>query len=362
MHITDIPLVTSAMPKMPKYRQIATVIEEYLVRTHPAPGEKFFTDRALAKYFSTTVVTVAHSLNYLCQKGLLVRRVGAGTYIAGNAVKRIKSRIGIICHEMILEEGYYVSPVLSRFGAFFNERNYDVISFKASPEEYRHLIDEYELAGIMIFCPRPEFAEILTKLRSEGVPVISVGYAMPELRGVAFGTDHAEMIRNAVEHLYKLGHRKIALLHSMRHSCSDIFTRAYLQAMWQYQLPVNPDWNMGASGWTAGETLNTLIKQNNMPTAIIAGQTSAVAYVYNLCQQNGIRIPDDLSLLALGDSEIFTQLHPPVSVIAQNLPEIADRAANALLNMIQLKSIPEDTESAVMPIPLERKSCKSIQQ
>lgn len=362
MHITDIPLVTSAMPKMPKYRQIATVIEEYLVRTRPAAGEKFFTDRALAKYFSTTVVTIAHSLNYLCRKGLLVRRVGAGTYIAGNAVKSVKSRIGIICHEMILEEGSYVSPVLSRFGAFFREHNYDIISFMAMPEEYRHLIEEYELAGIMIFCPRPDFAETLAKLRSEGVPVISIGYAMPGLHGVAFGTDHAEMIRNAVDHLYKLGHRKIAMLNSRRHSCSDIFTRAYLQAMWQCQLPVNPDWNLDVHKWAISASLARLRDQNNMPTAIIAGLSSEVGYIYNFCQQNNINIPDDLSLLALGDSEIFTQLQPPVSVLSQNLPEIADRAAKALFNMIRLQSTPEDQESAVPTILLERKSYKSILQ
>ena len=358
--ITDIPLVTSAMPKMAKYRQIAAVIEEYLVRTQPAEGEKFFTDRALAQYFSTTVITIAHSLNYLCQKGLLVRRVGSGTYIAGNAVKRIKSRIGIICHDMILEEGFYVSPMLSRFGGFFNERDYDVISFKASPCEYRHLIDEYELTGIMVFCPRPEFAETIAQLRNEGVPVVSVGYAIPELRGVAFGTDHSEIIKTAISYLYKSGHRKIALLHDSGHSCIDVFTHAYLQAMWQHQLPVNPDWNIVCNISEAHKLLEALYKHGNAPTAVIIAQTSAALYVYNFCRQNNIRIPEDISLLALGDAEMFLQLQPPVSAIAQNLPVIADRAANALMDMILLKSDPENMHSAIAPVLIERKSCRII--
>ena len=61
MQLQDIPLVTPTNDKMPKYRQIAAVIEEYLRCTKPVAGEKFFTDRVLAKHFSTTLVTVAHS-------------------------------------------------------------------------------------------------------------------------------------------------------------------------------------------------------------------------------------------------------------------------------------------------------------
>ena len=263
---------------------------------------------------------------------------------------------------MILSEGYYVSPVLSRFGGFFTERNYDVISFKASPDEYRHLIEEYELAGIMIFCPRPEFAATISKLRSEGVPVISVGYAMPELKGVAFGTDHEEIIKNAISYLHELGHRKIALLHDVSHSCTEVFTRAYLRSMWHHKMPVNPDWNVVCKfpQPQVREYFEALRNQGDFPTGVIIAQTSAALHVYKYCQQYNIRIPDDMSLLALGDAEMFTQLQPPLSVIAQNLPVIADRAANALLNMILLKTSPEDLQSAVPPVLIERKSCQSI--
>ena len=347
------------MPPMPKYRRIATVIEEYLARTRPARGEKFFTDRALAEYFSTTVVTVAHSLNYLCQKGLLVRRAGSGTYIGGDAAKHVKSRIGVVCHEMIIEEGFYVSPVLSRFGKFFTERNYDVISFCASSGEYRHLMEEYELSGIMVFCPRPEFAGEIAELRGEGVPVVSIGYAMPEINGISFGSDHMEVIQMAVDYLYNLGHRRIALLHHRKHSCCELFSRAYSRAMWTRRLPANPDWNMIPDDDTA-DPLEELYRRGEMPTALIVGSPRQVIYVYNFCQRRNIRIPDDLSVLAMGDAEMFQQLDPPLSAIMQNLPEIADRAANTLLDMIRLNPIPETLKSAVAPIFTERESCRAI--
>ena len=73
MRLSDLPILNPATADLPKYRQIAAVLEEYLQRANLPEGERFFSDRALAKRFSTTSVTISHSLNYLVNKGLLCR-------------------------------------------------------------------------------------------------------------------------------------------------------------------------------------------------------------------------------------------------------------------------------------------------
>ena len=356
MQLQDLPLVTPASQTMPKYRQIAAVIEEYLSHAKPAPGERFFTDRVLAKHFSTTVVTISHSLNYLCSQGLLVRKVGSGTFIAGSAVKIGKRRIGIICHEMIHGEDFYVTPVLSRFGSFFADKNYDVISFCAPPADYRRLIDEYELSGVAVFVPKVEFAPEIARLHSEGVPIISIGYAIPELRGIAFGTDHEKSIDMAVEYLYNLGHRKIGLLHSEYHASSKVYSRGYQRAMWQRQLPIHPDWNLQV----ARDQLDALqLPSEDTPSAFIIGPAAYAEWLYSWANKMSLRIPEDISLICLGNGEHLTRLTPPLTAVLQNLDAIADNAAGALLDQITGRKT-GSWQCSVPPVLKERGSCSKI--
>ena len=348
MQIQDLPLLTPAMVSMPKYRQLAAIIEEYLQHTSPQPGEKFFTDRQLAKHFSTTVVTISHSLNYLCSKGLLVRRVGAGTFVSGQVNKTGKNRIGIFCHEMICSDNFYVTPILSRFGKFFSTSGYDVISFCASPADYRRLIAEYELSGVMIFVPKEEFAPEIAQLAAEGIPVISIGYAIPELRGTAFGTDHEASMSLAVDYLCRQGKKKIGLLHCHGHASSAVFLRGYQKAMWQHNLPQHPDWhflikydNPHQSWEQFAECFSALQAIGEAPEAIIIGSVSQTGNIYYYAQQNNLRIPEDLSLLLCGDVNLAHEncLLPPLPVIRQKTDIIADNAAKALLNKIAGQSV-----------------------
>ena len=371
MRLSDVPLITAASAKLPKYRQIAAVLEEYLLRANLPEGERFFSDRALAQRFSTTSVTVAHSLNYLVSKGLLSRRAGSGTYVGKNLPNRSsQKRIGIVCHEMICPDEYYNAPILRKFGAFFEKHNCECIAFKSDPSDWRRVLAEYQLAGLMVFVPKENFAGELLKLRSENVPVVSVGYAMPELPSVSFGTDHAESVGVAIDYLYKLGHRKIALFYSKFQASSSVFERSYRQEMWVHQLPVNPMWeialpyddNSGRNLLDYDEIRNhwlNLRQSGNMPTAVLVQNVFNAAAFYNFAAQHDLRIPDDISLIAFDDPPLVSQLNPPLTVIGQDLDCIAESAAETLLAMIENRFVPGNVRQK-KTLLIERSSCKHL--
>ncbi|MBO5923806.1 MAG: substrate-binding domain-containing protein [Lentisphaeria bacterium] len=369
MRLSDLPLITAATANLPKYRQIAAVLEEYLQRANLPEGERFFSDRALARRFSTTSVTVAHSLNYLVSKGLLSRRAGSGTYVGKNLPNRSSlRRIGIVCHEMICSDEFYSAPILRRFGAFFEKNNCECISFKSDPADWRRLLAEYQLDGLMVFVPKESFAGDLQKLRSENIPVVSVGYAMPELPSVSFGTNHAETVSMAVDYMYKLGHRQIALFYSKFQASSSVFERSYRQSMWEHQLPLNPMWeitmpysdNSDKMLLEYDEIKNHWLKlkeTNNMPTAVLVQNFFDAVSFYNFASQHNLRIPDDISLIAFDDPPFASQLNPPLTVISQDLECIADCAAQTLLDMIESRFSPGSAEQP-KTLLVERGSCK----
>ena len=367
MRLSDLPIINPATANLPKYRQIAAVLEEFLHRANLAEGERFFSDRALAQRFSTTPVTVAHALNYLVSKGLLCRRAGSGTYVGKRTnAPRSSRQIGIICHQMISSDSCYNEPVLSRFSTFFEERNYECISFKGDPAEWRRLIKEYELSGIMIFVPEKGFGSELAKLRAENVPVVSIGYAMPELPEISFGTNHSEAVKSAVDHLYAMGHRKIALVYNQAQSSGPVFAASYRQAMWDHQLPVHPLWEVdsnalprcGAPFEKYADLWSVIQTQQNagvMPTAVLAVNIFDAAALYNIAAQQDLKIPEDISLIAFDDPVFAAELNPPLTVVAQDLEHIALSAGAALLAMIEGKDNCVEIKHK-QPILIQRKS------
>ena len=373
MRLSDLPIVNPANKKLPKYRQIAAVLEEFLQQANLAEGERFFSDRALAQRFSTTPVTVAHSLNYLVSKGLLCRKAGSGTYVGKRtSIPNSARRIGIICHQMITADSCYTEPVLRSFLTFFEERNYECISFKGNPADWRRLVDDYELAGVMVFVPEKGFAAELAALHAENIPVVSIGYAIPELPEISFGTDHSEVVKSAVEHLYNEGHRKIALFYNQHQASGAVFAASYRQAMWDHQLPVHPLWEVDTDRLPRCEAprekyadLWRVILQQQavdaLPSAVLTVNISDAAAFYNVAAQHELKIPDDISLIAFDDPVFAGELNPPLTVIGQDLDGIALKAAATLYAMIEGKSI-EDTIKYKQPTLIERGSVRKISQ
>lgn len=372
MSLKDIPLITPATAHLPKYRQIAAAVEEYLYQTKLPEGERFFSDRALAQRFSTTSVTVAHSLQYLSEKGLLTRLPGSGTYVGKlRPERKSQRRIGIICHQMVCSDETYVAPILRSFGSFFESRNYECISFRGEPADYNRLINDYMLSGVMIFVPKEEFANDLLQLYNQGIPVVSIGYAMPELPFMSFGTDHALTVAMAVKYVYGLGHRKIALLYNASQASSSVFFRSYRQTMWDLQLPIHPQWEINSDEGLLSDHIHTvekkfdqlasLLNTGNMPTAILLKNVFDAVAVYNFAAKNNLRIPEDLSLVTFDDSVLALQLYPQLTVFKQDLEAISNQAANTLLAMIERRF---DKSSVVHQASqlIERGSCCRIQE
>ena len=368
MNIKRLPrLQKDSDARLPKYRQIVAVLEDFIRQEQPERGTKFFTDRALAAHFHTTTVTIARSLNVLVSRNLLERRIGAGTFVRYDAANpQRKRRIGVLCHEIIAMDSVYVGPVMHTFNEFWNARGYQVISFYSTPKKWRQFIQDYELDGVMVLVPREEFAQDILKLHQENYPVVSIGYAFPELKEISFGSDHGAITAEAVEYLYRAGHRRMALLFDDRSITSkQVRIRSFQQAMWERRLPVAPDWIMSingpddAGGKTFAEKFARVFRGGERPTAILLDSIFNLFAVYHLAAENHLRIPEDLSVVGFDDAEFLQYINPPLTVIAQPLEAITTAAAEKILNMIEKKNVPSPVGKYNNKL-IERKSTAKI--
>lgn len=187
--------------------------------------------------------------------------------------------------------------------------------------------------GVILTPPHshsPEIAELLVR---RGVPFVRLGLSETPF-GLNVGMDDQGAARTAAEHLIGLGHRRIGFIAgSPRYAVSRARMEGFREAMAGAGLPVadalvrQGDFTF-ESGLGAAETLLGL---DQPPTAIIASNDEMALAVLHIAKQNGVAVPERLSLVSFDDSPAVRFSVPPLTAIRQPIAAMAGKAAELLI-------------------------------
>ncbi len=137
------------------------------------------------------------------------------------------------------------------------------------------------------------------------------------------GTDNYEGIDTAIDHLSKLGHKKIAFLNGSLHSMvSEQRQDAFLQAMKSHKLTV--DKKLLAYGYYVADSARYHVPTflDNGATAIMCGNDLIASGVIEECLLKGLRIPNDISVIGFDDIPLASRLSPALTTVNQNRSEL----------------------------------------
>lgn len=168
----------------------------------------------------------------------------------------------------------------------------------------------------------------------------------------------------AVEHLLKLGHRRIAFIngpHGWEASRERLV--GYQNTLAQYGIPYNPslietgDWEVG-SGYQAAKKFLLL---PDRPTAVFAANDlMALGAIYAI-QEAGLSVPGDVAIVGYDDREIASFSNPTITTIRPPSFEMGQMAAQLILDCLENQTEVKD------PIRLQgqliiRESCGAKQE
>ena len=150
--------------------------------------------------------------------------------------------------------------------------------------------------------------------------------------------DHRGGTRAAAAHLLELGHRRIALLTghaTMRPAHERVagFQEAHRRA----GLAPGPDL-IRCGGFSAEfgfEQLSALLLTNKPPTAVVAGGMTMLPGVLRAIAAAGLRIPDDISVIAGGDTDLAELFSPAVTAVRWSNADWGRNAVRLLLDRIE---------------------------
>ena len=168
------------------------------------------------------------------------------------------------------------------------------------------------------------------------------------------GTDSHEGIHMAVEHLVKLGHKKIAFLNGSEGSfVSEERQRAFESAILKYEIPCN-DKLMARDSFVADSAYSHVPTfLNEGATAIVCGNDLLAQGTIEACKKAGCRVPEDISIIGFDNIPIAATTEPPLTTISQQRNELGRCAYLTLYSLINHVCI---SRTMLRPQMVERES------
>ncbi len=191
--------------------------------------------------------------------------------------------------------------------------------------------------GMILSLASERSPETLEALAQVDVPIVMIDRDVPaELGASIVRNDHRTGMRDAVNHLLDLGHRRIAVvtgsldLWPVRERIAGMKDAVAARGIADETISL-----VGSLSAEHGERgTEELLRMNPRPTAIVAGGNQVLAGCVRALVRNGIRVPDDISLITCDEVDLSELHSPPIASVARDLLSLGRTAAMLLLEAL----------------------------
>lgn len=200
------------------------------------------------------------------------------------------------------------------------------------------LIREGWVDGVILLGARRILEEVAS-LAERGLPVITLGWSMENLSGIA--PQNTEGIEAATTHLIQLGHSKIAYLGPDKEwSFSQERLQGFRRAMHRAGLEAKDEWIMqdlpspfepeGADGMAR-------LLQIGGFTAVVCHNDPIAKGAIGAAVKEGLCVPQDISITGFDDISTVTGFTPTITSIGFSSVDMGRQSVRMLLEMVEAR-------------------------
>jgi LacI family transcriptional regulator len=203
-------------------------------------------------------------------------------------------------------------------------------------EEIASLARVVPIDGAILCAPLSEQLAFGPAFHAQKIPCVRIG-AIAGVNSIA--ADDREAARQMTQYLASLGHLRIAFVCGTREQDSMQQRRlGFLDGMKIRNLPVDADLVVqGADSFDAALQCGRglLRDARRRPSAIFASSDTMAAGILMAAHEQGIQVPEKLSVAGFGDEVIARQVWPPLTSVRPPTRALAARAAAVLCELLQ---------------------------
>jgi LacI family transcriptional regulator len=293
--------------------------------------------------------TVSHVINE-------TRHVEDGTkQRVVEAIRQLDYRPSSIARSLVLKRTNTAGLLISDIGnAFYHEvvfgvedvalaHDYNVFLFNASYNlerslKYIHSMIHKQVDGVLFMSSRMS-TELVRELRRHDIPAVILDWEEHDMEGTAaLEVDYETGIRQAVGHLVALEHERFAHVSGPL----DLWTARVRRDTFLHSLQghgIDPaavtvaEGNLRMNGGRLA--LRQLLQIDPRPTAVFAANDLTALGIILEAREQGLGVPEDLSVIGLDNIEMSEQMVPALTTVALPRYEIGSRAMTMLLELLK---------------------------
>lgn len=333
------------MEKRAKYLQVADWVRRKIGNGELKGGEKLYSENELCRRFDLSRQTIRHAIGLLEEEGLVVRRRGSGTYIRDRHPGLSEKKTIAVVSTYV--DGYIFPRTIQGIENYLFERGYSVqITFTGNLlERERTILEELagrdEVAGIILEAtksglPNPNLP-LIRGLMEEGMPILFINSYYPQLSLPHVTLNDQLAAELAVKYLADAGHRKIGALMKFDDGQGHLRYAGYLDTCRRLGIPAGDRgmvW-LDTEGEEHLEDYRERILRNFREcTAVFCYNDKTAIRLEALLKEEGIRVPEDISLISIDDSELAELADTRLTSVRHPMNRLGAKAAENLLAMM----------------------------
>lgn len=332
---------------IPKYIELVNWVKSKIETKELKSGDKLHSENELSSMFSMSRQTVRHGISKLEQEGIVERIQGSGTYIC-NKVKYDNPKTLNIAVVTTYVDRYIFPNVIKEMekvisgAGYFTQIAFTYNTLERESSIIQTFLNKNIVDGIIIEptksgLPNPNI-ELYHEIIDRKIPTIFINSYYPNLKLPHVAMDDTKAGLMAVSHLIEAGHTNIAGIFKADDRQGHFRYSGYVNGLLNSGLKVHDDNVI----WIDTEDTNHMEDNEQRILKRLKGCTGCVCYndeiavsVVEICKKNNIRIPEQLSIVSIDDSDLAALCDIPITSVAYPITELGKKAAENLLQLIE---------------------------
>lgn len=233
----------------------------------------------------------------------------------------------------------YFANVLDSFKVEAEKNGYD-ITFISKHTGHKNM-SYYEhskyrgVDGVVIACIDFSDPGVVELIHGE-LPVVTIDHVFDNRTAII--SDNIKGMRDLISYIYEMGHRKIAYIHGADSSVTQNRVGSFYKTLGEFGIEVSDEYVRSGiyhDPITTAKLTKELLELKDRPTCIIFPDDFSCIGGVNAIKEQGLRIPEDISVVGYDGILLSQVLDPPITSLQQDTRALGRSAAEKLIALIE---------------------------
>jgi len=327
----------------PKYLIIKKALVRELRAGNYLPGHSFITERELCRSFGVSRITAARAINELVSDGLLVRRQGSGTFVAGPPTPEPSAAgdlVACLFHEI---HGQHVMEMLAGIEKGCAESGSNLVLFDSALQPEREAANlrralQLGVKGIIVY-PVEGFGNVAA-FEQLTVPTVLIDRYYPSVASDAVLPDSFAAAYDATTLMLRAGHGQFPLVWGEVNTTSvQDGVAGYSRALLDAGLDIATDLAVvrpydSLSQRSRQAIIQSWLARDEPPTAFAAGNAYTLSVLLGDLATSGVQ-PSDVALCCFSNDNPDTLAAVGATYVEMPSRQVGEVAIQRLIARIR---------------------------